>query len=77
MPPTPSPGARPHLKLASTLVFAGVTLFGLEQFGLDKIEGPTRSVHLDPNLLSLLVIAPFVLVVAGAIVFLAGRMRRR
>jgi hypothetical protein len=33
-------------------------------------------VRLDPNLLGVLVIAPFALIIAAAIVFMVGKMRR-
>jgi hypothetical protein len=73
-----TPPAKPKKStLAWTLVILGMGLFSIEQFGLDKIEGPNKAVHLDPNLLSVLVIAPFALVIAGAVVFMVGRMRRR
>lgn len=78
MPPTPSPKARPHVKLAATLVFAGMIIFGIERFGLGELKGQGNGrLDLDPNLLSILVIAPIVLVVAGAVVFMVGGMRRR
>jgi len=69
-------GMKPYVKLASTLVLLGSGLFALERFGLGRIEGPTHSVHLDGAVLSILVIAPVALVLAGAIVFMVGRMRR-
>lgn len=69
-------GTKPYLKLASTLVLLGIGLFSLEQFGLSRLEGPTRSMHLDPTVLSVLVIAPLALVAAGALVFIIGKMRR-
>ena len=69
-------GTKPYLKLASTLVLLGIGLFSLEQFGLSKLEGPSRSMHLDPTVLSVLVIAPLALVAAGALVFIVGKMRR-
>jgi hypothetical protein len=72
-----TPPTKPKSTIAWTLVIVGMGLFSVEQFGLDKIEGPTKSVHLDPNLLSILVIAPFILIIAGAVVFMIGRMRRR
>ena len=72
-----TPPAKPRSTLALTLVTIGMGLFGLERIGLDKVEGPNKAVHLDPNLLSSLVIAPFILIVAGAVVFMVGRMRRR
>ena len=67
---------RPYVKLASGLVIAGMALFSLEQFGLGKLGSPEHPVHLDSTLLSLLVLAPIVLIIAGALVFLVGRMRR-
>ncbi len=69
-------GTKPYLKLASTLVLLGIGLFSLEQFGLSKLEGPSRSMHLDPTVLSVLVIAPLALVAAGALVFIVGKVRR-
>jgi hypothetical protein len=72
-----TPPTKPKSRTAWILVILGMALFSIEKFGLDKIEGPTKSVHLDPNLLSALVIAPFILVIAGAVVFMVGRMRRR
>lgn len=69
-------GPRPYVKLASTLVLVGMGLFSLEQFGLGKLEGPSRSFHLDPTLLSILIIAPLALVAGGALVFVVGKMRR-
>lgn len=67
---------KPYVKLASSLVLFGMALFTLERYGLGKLEGADRAVHLDPNLLSILVIAPIALVVAGALVFVVGKMRR-
>lgn len=69
-------GPKPYIKLASTLVLFGMGLFTLERYGLSRIEEPGNPLHLDSNLLSLLVIAPLVLIAAGAIVFVVGRMRR-
>ncbi len=69
-------GPKPYVKLAYTLVLVGMGLFSLEQFGLGKLEGPNHSFHLDSTLLSILVIAPIVLVAAGAVIFMVGKMRR-
>jgi hypothetical protein len=69
-------GMKPYVKLASTLVVVGMGLFSLEQFGLGKLERPDHSLHLDPALLSIMVVAPIALVAAGAIVFMVGKMRR-
>ena len=69
-------GMKPYVKLASSLVLVGTGLFSLEQYGLGRLEGPSHSVHLDSTLLSLLVIVPLALVVAGAMVFVIGKMRR-
>ena len=75
MPRTPGANAKPYLKVASFLVLGGSMLFGAEQYGLTKFEDG-RHMHLDPNLLSVLVLAPIALVLAGIIVFMVGRMRR-
>ena len=69
-------GMKPYVKLASTLVVVGMGLFSIEQFGLGKLKGPNRSLHLDPTILSIMVVAPIVLVAAGAVVFMVGKMRR-
>jgi len=69
-------GMKPYVKLASTLVVVGMGLFSIEQFGLGKLEGPNHSLHLDPTVLSIMVVAPIALVAAGAIVFMIGKMRR-
>jgi hypothetical protein len=75
MAATPS---KPHVKFASTLVMLGMALFALERFGLSRMEGPTGApIHIDPNLLSVLVLAPIALIAVGAIVFVIGSMRRR
>ena len=69
-------GMKPYVKLASSLVLVGTGLFSLEQFGLGKLEGDSHSIHLDGTILSVLVLAPLVLIAAGAIVFVVGKMRR-
>ena len=69
-------GMKPYVKLASTLVVVGMGLFSIEQFGLGKLEGPDHSLHLDPTILSIMVVAPIALVAAGAVVFMVGKMRR-
>ena len=70
------PGMKPYVKLASTLVLVGSGLFTLERYGLQRIEEPGNPLHIDPTLLSLMVLVPIGLEVAGAVVFLVGRMRR-
>lgn len=67
---------KPYVKLASTLVLLGMGMFTLERYGLGRAEGTSHSIHIDPNVLSLLVIVPLVLIAAGAIVFMVGRIRR-
>jgi hypothetical protein len=66
---------KPYVKLASTLASVGLGIFFIEQFALGEFK-KNGSVHLDGTLLSIMVLAPIVLVVAGAIVFLVGKMRR-
>jgi hypothetical protein len=70
---TAQPGPKPYIKLASTLVLLGTALFGVEQWGLGKFSG---TAHLDGTMISILALAPIVLVLAGAVVFVVGRMRR-
>ena len=67
---------KPYVKLASTLVTLGIGIFALERFGLAELRGAAGAVHLDGTLLSILVLAPFLLIVAGAAIFMVGRMRR-
>lgn len=69
-------GTKPYLKLASTLVLLGIGLFSLEQFGLSRLAGPNGSTHLDGTVLSILVLAPLALVLAGVLTFIIGKIRR-
>lgn len=69
-------GPKPYIKLASTLVLLGMGLFTLERYGLSRLEAPAHSLHIDPTLLSLLVLTPMALIVVGALVFVVGRIRR-
>ena len=69
-------GMKPYVKLASTLVLVGTGLFSLERYGLGRLEGPDHAIHLDGTLLSLRVIAPLALVLAGALIFVVGKMRQ-
>ena len=71
---TAQPGPKPYIKLASTLVLLGTGLFGAEQWGLGKFSN--GAAHLDGTLITILALAPIVLVACGAIVFVVGRMRR-
>lgn len=69
---------KPYIKLAATLASIGGAMFFLERFGLAELRGANggQGIHLDPNLLGLLVIVPFALFLAAAIVFVVGKMRR-
>lgn len=69
-------GMKPYVKLASSLVVLGMGLFSVEQYGLSKLEGDGRAIHLDGTMLSILVLVPLALIVAGAVVFVVGKMRR-
>ena len=66
---------KPYVKLAYTLVLVGMGIFAFERFGLNQLGGPS-GIHLSGLLLSILVIAPIVLIIAGCIVFMVGRVRR-
>lgn len=67
---------KPYLKVAWTLIVIGMALFTFERFGLSEIAGPGQPLHLGGALLSVLVVAPLVLILAGCAVFMYGRMRR-
>ncbi|MEQ1770933.1 MAG: hypothetical protein ABL879_13940 [Devosia sp.] len=70
-------GMKPYVKLASSLVLVGMGLFTLERYGLSEMSGNGASrIHLDPNLMSALVLAPLLVVAAGVVVFMWGKMRR-
>ncbi len=69
-------GPKPYVKLASTLVLVGMGIFTLERYGLSQFSTPSHPLHVSGVLLSVLVIAPIVLVTAGAMVFVVGKMRR-
>jgi heme/copper-type cytochrome/quinol oxidase subunit 2 len=67
---------KPYIKLAWTLVVLGMSLLAFERFGLMEFAGQGGKLQLDENIWSILVIAPVVLIIAGCIVFMVGRMRR-
>ncbi len=69
--------AKKPSNLPMTLVVTGMGLFSIEQFGLGKLGGPNSGIHIDGTILSILVLAPIALVVAGAVMFMMRRMRRR
>ena len=71
-----APITKPYVKLASTLVLLGMGLFTLERFGLSRIEEPNHPLHLGSTVLSIMVLVPVAMIVAGALVFVVGRMRR-
>ena len=65
---------KPYMKLASTLVLFGAAIFTFERFGLSQFAGPNT--HFPGWLITILVVTPVVLVLAGLLVFMVGRMRR-
>lgn len=67
---------KPHIKLASTLVVIGSGLIMLERYGLGEMSGGGQT-HLDPTLISVMVLAPVLLILAGCAVFVVGSMRRK
>lgn len=76
-PPAPKPDPsekKPYLRLSGTLVMVGAGLFALENYGLTEAKAYFGSI--DPNILSVLVILPVAMIVAGAVIFMIGRMRR-
>ncbi len=68
---------KPYVKLAGGLVFAGGGLLAVERLGLSQMSGNhAGALHLDSTVLSLLVIVPVGLILAGCVVFMWGKMRR-
>lgn len=71
------PSTKPYVRLAYTLIIIGMGIFALERLGLSNMAGPNHTgLHLDGTILSILVLAPVVLVVAGCLIFMIGKMRR-
>ena len=72
-----TPPTKPYIKLAGGLVIVGGGLLTVERLGLSNLSSsnPGR-MHIDGTLLSLMVIVPVALIVAGCIVFMVGKMRR-
>ncbi len=68
---------KPHAKLAATLVTLGIGLFTVERLVLDGLREANGTGHIDGTLLSLMVLVPVALVLAGGIVFMLGAVRRR
>jgi len=66
---------KPYVKLAGTLASLGLGIYFIEQFGLNELK-KNGSLHLDGTIMSILVIAPFALILAGIVVFMFGKMRR-
>ena len=72
-----NPSTKPYVKLAYTLIIVGMGIFALERVGLSNMSGPSHTqMHLDGTLLSVLVLAPVVLIFAGVLIFMVGKMRR-
>ena len=66
-----------YQKLGWTLVSIGAAMFALERFGLSEFKTfAGKNAHLDGTMLSVLVLAPFGLILVGCATFLVGRLRR-
>lgn len=66
---------KPYVKLASTLASVGIGIFFIERFGLSELT-KNGSMHIDGTILSIMVIAPVALIIAAALIFMIGKMRR-
>jgi hypothetical protein len=75
MAPVPSGNAKPYVKLSATLASLGLGIFFLERFGLSELQ---KFMKLEPDglVVSVLFLAPFLLIIAAILVFLVGKMRR-
>lgn len=72
MPPTLK---NKDYKVAYLLVMCGVAIMLFERFGLKGLTD--QGIRLDPNLVGVLALAPFVMIFAGAIAFMVVRMKKR
>jgi hypothetical protein len=66
---------KPYVKLASTLAGLGGAGIFIERYGLSELQ-KNGSTHIDGTILSLMVVVPILLILAGAVVFMVGKMRR-
>ena len=64
---------KPYLRLAYTLILIGAAMFTFERFGLNEFRG---TLQLNATMVTILVVAPVVFVLAGCVVFIYGKMRR-
>lgn len=67
---------KPHVKLAFSLVLFGSGLIALERYGLAEWQTAAMG-SIDSTLLSVMLLVPVGLIVAGGLVFVIGAMRRR
>ncbi len=65
---------KPYVKLASTLVLAGMSLFMLERYGLGRVS--QDGLHLAGWLVTAMILIPLGLIGAGCLTFVVGRIRR-
>ena len=72
---TPANNSKPYIKLAAMLSSLGLGIYFLEQFGLRELQ---KVMNLEPDglVISVLFLAPFVLILAAIVVFVVGKMRR-
>lgn len=68
---------KPHNKLAALLLLTGKGMILIEGLGLGLLRQSGASVHLGQLLLSLLVLIPASLLLAGCAVFVLGAAQRR
>lgn len=71
----PTPEVRPFRRTAHSLTFAGILLVPLETFAITSIGSQTQPI--DPNVISLMAIAPLVLIASGIVIYFAGPLLRR
>ena len=72
---TPANNSKPYVKLAATLSSLGLGIYFLEQFGLRELQ---KVMKLEPDgiVITVLFLAPFLLIIAAILVFIVGKMRR-
>ncbi len=75
MPAPPANNSKPYIKLAATLSGLGIGIFFLERLGLNELR-QFMKLEADSLVVSVLFLAPVLLILAGIVVFVFGKMRR-
>lgn len=67
---------KPYVRVAYTLIAAGMGIFMFERYGLDALQRNGTELHLGSFLIGGMALAPLVLILSGCFIFAVGTMRR-